>query len=322
MPTDPTEAASPSKLAVVMAGLPTPDVNPANPTSFVDNEIVLFAAKMKADNYAQETIERYTRNLKVLSRKGNDLVGIDGIKQTIANMTCSDGTKQSYRNAILLYLKYHGIKAELPKYRPKNKMVFIPLENEIDQLISGCKHQLATFLQTLKETAARYGEAIILKWTDIDIEHKIISITPEKGSNPRAIRVSAKLLSMLSTLPHENINVFQSNKETMRRMFIRARKRIAKNLGNPRINQIHFHTLRHWRATTELIKTNNVYAVMKLLGHKDLRNTQRYIGLIPDFNDEWVGAIANNAQEALDLINKGYVYVQSIGEKHLYKKRK
>jgi integrase len=277
---------------------------------------------MKVDNYSQDTIERYTRNLKVLSKSGTNLIGIEGIKETIANMRTTEGTKQTYRNAILLYLKYHGIQADIPKYKRKDKMVFIPTENEIDQLISGCSHQLATFLQTLKETAARYGEAITLKWTDIDTEHQTISLTPEKGSNPRSIKISAKLLTMLSTLPHDKNQVFQSSKETIRRTFLRARNRIAKNLGNPRIKQIHFHTLRHWKATIELMKTNNVYAVMKLLGHKSLSNTQRYIGLIPDFNDEWIGAIAHNPQEALDLINKGYIYVQSIGESHLYKKRK
>jgi integrase len=277
---------------------------------------------MKADNYSPDTIRRYAQNLTALSKNGTNLIGIDGIKKTIADMTTSAGNKQSYRNAILLYLEYLGIKAEIPAYKRIEKMVFIPLENEIDQLISGCTHQLATFLQTLKETAARYGEAITLQWTNIDTEHLTISITPEKGSNPRAVKISEKLLTMLSTLPHENNKVFQSNKETMRRTFMRARNRIAKNLGNPRIKQIHFHTLRHWKATTELMKTNNVYAVMKLLGHKDLSNTQKYIGLIPDFNDEWVGAIAHNPQEALDLINKGYTYVQSIGESHLYKKRK
>lgn len=39
-------------------------------------------------------------------------------------------------------------------------MIFIPTENDLDQLISGYQHQLATFLQTLKETAARYREAL------------------------------------------------------------------------------------------------------------------------------------------------------------------
>jgi integrase len=306
-----------------MAGLPTPEGITANPTSF-ETEIQSFSKKMKSDNYSQETIERYTRNLKILSKRGTDLVGLEGIKETIANMTCSEGTKQTYVNAVSLYLKYQGINPEnkLPNYKRKDKMVFVPLENEIDQLIGGCKHQLATFLQTLKETAMRYGEAINLQWTDIDTEHQVISVTPEKGSNPRAPRVSSKLITMLNALPHENNRVFQSDKETMRRMFQRARTRIAKNLSNPRLKQIHFHTLRHWKATTELMSTNNVYAVMKLLGHKSLSNTQKYIGLIPDFTDEWIGQIAHNPQEALDLINKGYTYVQSIGENHLYKKRK
>ena len=45
---------------------------------------------------------------------------------------------------------------------------------------------MATFLQTLKETAARFGEALDLKWTDLNTETNAISITPEKGATQKA----------------------------------------------------------------------------------------------------------------------------------------
>lgn len=108
----------------------------------------------------------------------------------------------------------------------------------------------------------------------------------------------------------------------MRRTFERARKRVAKNTDNPRILQIHFHTLRHWKATMEFHKTNNLVLVMKILGHKSLRNTQRYIQLLPDLSDDFVCEIAHNAQEAMKLIESGYTFVQTIGNEHIYKKRK
>ncbi|MBN1357226.1 site-specific integrase [Candidatus Bathyarchaeota archaeon] len=202
-------------------------------------------------------------------------------------------------------------------------MAFIPLENELDQLISGCKHQMATFLQTLKETGARFGEALNLKWTDLNIETSTLSITLEKRSNPRSIKKSNKLIIMLNTLPHNTPKIFNySSKKSARNNFIRARKRIANNLCNPRIKQIHFHTFRHWKATTELHRTNNVYAVMKMLGHKNLNNTQMYIGLLPDFSDEYICKVAHNTQEACKLAQNGYTYVQTIGNEHIYKKRK
>jgi integrase len=54
----------------------------------------------------------------------------------------------------------------------------------------------------LKETGARYGEAFNLKWTDYNTEQATLSITPEKGSNPRAPKISTKLQTMLAMLPN------------------------------------------------------------------------------------------------------------------------
>ncbi|MFW6109078.1 MAG: hypothetical protein ACOC6N_01380 [archaeon] len=45
-------------------------------------------------------------------------------------------------------------------------------------------------MQTLKETAIRAGEALKLKWRDIDLERKTLQVTPEKGSNPRIFKTS------------------------------------------------------------------------------------------------------------------------------------
>jgi integrase len=56
---------------------------------------------------------------------------------------------------------------------------------------------MTLFLQVLKETGARRGEAFNLKWTDIDLQPEG-TITPEKGSNPREFALSPKLLKMLN----------------------------------------------------------------------------------------------------------------------------
>jgi integrase len=278
---------------------------------------------MKTDNYSEETMESYGRALETLAKRGADLNNPQSVKETIVTQNWSDGTKQNTTNAILLYYKYNGITANLPNYKRQDKIPFIPTESEIDQLISGTKHQLATFLQVLKETGARYGEAFNLKWTDYNTEQATLAITPEKGSNPRAPKISTKLQTMLSTLPKTSDKIFTyKDKNSARKNFQNARRRIAKNTGNPRIKQIHFHTLRHWKASIEFHRTNNVILVMKLLGHKCLNNTQRYIQLFPDLTDDYVCDIAHNTQEAKKLIEAGYIFVQTLGEEHLYKKRK
>lgn len=52
---------------------------------------------------------------------------------------------------------------DAPKTRVEDKIPFIPTEDEINQLIAGCRKKTATFLQVLKDTAARTAEAAKLK---------------------------------------------------------------------------------------------------------------------------------------------------------------
>jgi integrase len=64
-------------------------------------------------------------------------------------------------------------------------------------------------------TLIRCGEACKLKWTDIDIENTSVRVTPEKGSNPRILRTSNKLMNMLNTLPRISKTVFKINQDMM-----------------------------------------------------------------------------------------------------------
>jgi integrase len=78
-----------------------------------------------------------------------------------------------------------GLTWSPPRYKSVNKLPFIPTEEELNNLIAGCNRKTATFLQLLKETGMRCGEAFMLKWTDFNFENRSVDVTPEKGSEPR-----------------------------------------------------------------------------------------------------------------------------------------
>ncbi|MCZ2856748.1 MAG: hypothetical protein O2U62_06610 [Candidatus Bathyarchaeota archaeon] len=64
---------------------------------------------------------------------------------------------------------------------------FVPLEEEVDQLIAALPKKTSTFVQTIKETGARPGEVKnCLKWMDINRESRTIIIrAPEKCMHAR-----------------------------------------------------------------------------------------------------------------------------------------
>jgi len=46
------------------------------------------------------------------------------------------------------------------------------------------------------------------QWSARELENKTVRITPEKGSDPRQLRISDKLVAMLNSLPKEQPEVF------------------------------------------------------------------------------------------------------------------
>ena len=290
----------------------------------IKGKIVEFLWWMKKQGYAKSTIEGRVKLLKRLVRLGADLYNPESVKEVIAKQEkWSEGRKELAVEAYSSYLTMVGGKWDPPKYKRIRKLPFIPTEADIDQLIAGCGKKMSAFLQLLKETAIRAGEAWKLQWTDIDYEKRTVRITPEKGSNPRIFKVSQKLLDMLSTLPKSSQFVFgKYHIRGFASSYRRSRKRLARKLGNPRLLQITFHTFRHWKATMEYHKTRDILHVMRFLGHKNIKNTLIYTQLIDLEEDEYVCKVAENIEEAKQLIEDGFEYVCDMDTVKLFRKRK
>lgn len=102
------------------------------------------------------------------------------------------------------FLKMTGGTWQPLKFMKIEKLPFIPTDEEITQLITGCNQRLAAFLQLLKETGMRSGEAWNLKWADFDFERKQVRVTPEKGSRPILLPITSNLVAMLKMLSAKN----------------------------------------------------------------------------------------------------------------------
>jgi len=285
--------------------------------------IIGFSFWMLKQGYSKATIQGRIKLLNRLMRLGADFNNEDSIKEIISKQTWSVSRKVNAVDAYDSLLKMQGKTWTPPIYRRVRKLPFIPTEAEIDQLIAGCSKRIATFLQLLKETGMRCGEACdLLKWTDIDLEQRSVRITPEKGSNPRILPLSVKLADMLTEMPKDTPTAFSVNADMMRHNFEHQRKRISAKLKNSRINQITFHTFRHWKATMEYRKTRDILHVKEILGHKSLNNTMLYTQLISFKDDDFTAAVAHSEEEACKLIEAGFEYVCEFSQNKIFRKRK
>ena len=104
-------------------------------------------------------------------------------------------------------------------------------------------------------------------------------------------------------------------------------KRLARTHSNPRFLKIHPHTFRHCKALREYHKTRSPLHVKKILGHKSLLTTQRYIELYTEIYgdlkpEQYVCETASTVKEAKQLIEAGYEYVNDMDGVRLYRKVK
>jgi integrase len=291
----------------------------------LQGKLLEFLWWMKKQGYKDTTINSKGKRLSRLIKLDVNLFDPESVKEALATQNWKDSSKETTAYAYDSFARWLGIKWDKPRYKALRKLPFIPQEREIDDLIAGCNMHVATFIQTIKETGARAGETFNLKWIDVDFESKTLTITPEKGSNPRIFKISNKLISMLKSLPNTCERIFNryKNLKSLSCTFERNRKRIAYKLGNPRLLKISFHTLRHWKATMEYHKTKDILHVMEILGHRNIKNTLIYTQLIKaEGEDEYVCKVAKTVEQAAELVEAGFEYVCEMDGVRLFRKRK
>ena len=290
-------------------------------------KIVEFLWWMKKQGYAEQTIYSRGRRLQRLIKLGANLFDPESVKEVLARQrNWSQAFKETVVISYDLFAKWAGISWERPRYKREESLPWIPTEKEIDQLIAGLSKRYAAYLQLLKETGMRAGEAFNLKWDQIDFETGTVRVTPEKGSKARIFKLSKRLLAMISSLSKNGEKIFgKSNYKDFYDNFRRQRNRIAEKLKNPRIKKICPLILRHFKGTWEYHRTKDILHVKETLGHRNIKNTMIYIQLEQALfkgETEYVCKVARTVKQAKMLIEAGFEFVCEIGGAKLFRKPK
>jgi integrase len=307
----------------------------------IDTAILDFEQVQRREGRADETIRSRVQALRQVGRIC-DLNDPEIVKTWLSDSknehhfskacTWSNRTKTKFVDTYAAYLRYKNIAWTRPKYMSVQKLPFIPTEQEIDVLIASCGKLTAAILQTLKETGMRIGELTQLTPIDLDVQRKTIRVTPEKGSNPRILPVSDKLIGMILNLTKDPRakykTIFQCHKDTLRDYLCAQRKAVAEKLGNPRLAKISFHTLRHWKGTMEYHAFPDMIHVKKILGHKSITSTEVYVNLeaalFLQSDENFICKVAHDEKEEMKLIEANFIFVNKRENPYtaFYKKRK
>jgi site-specific recombinase XerD len=191
---------------------------------------------------------------------------------------------------------------EIP--RPKKPILLPKLlnESELTKLFNALKNKKhKAMLFTAYSGGLRVSEVVNLKLSDIDSVRMQIMVQRAKGKKDRYVNLSPVLLDILRSYireskPRPALYLFESEQthtayptRTVQQIFSQAKNKagIRKEVG--------IHSLRHSFATHLLDKGTDIRYIKDLLGHFDIKTTERYlhvskkqlVNVVSPFDDLW-----------------------------------
>lgn len=244
--------------------------------------------ELRLRNYSQRTIKSYLYYLSNYLKNINNykIPNDDLIRNYLLKKKNKDWSPQSTNlclNSIKFFYK-EVVKAPQQiniKFAKKNKKLPIVLSrNEVKKIIvvvKNPKHQL--LLALAYGAGLRVSEVINLKVKDIDIEELTIHLKNAKGKKDRITIFPEKLKGdMQNLIAGKDKNDFVFGSERGGKLTTRTAQKVFQNsLKKSGIKKdATFRSLRHSFATHLLENGIDVRYVQELLGHQNIRTTQRY----------------------------------------------
>lgn len=269
---------------------------------------------MQLKAYSGSTIKIYSTEFGVfLQALGNyNAVDItperlkDYLQYCHVKLKLTENAIHSRINALKFYyekvLKRDKFFWDIP--RPRKPMLLPKLLNETElrnlfNALSNKKHKAMMF--TAYSAGLRVSEIVNLKIRDIDSKRMQIFIERAKGKKDRYVNLSPLLLDILreyikSYVPKPKKYLFESE-QTLSQYPTRTVQQIftnAKNKAGIR-KEIGIHSLRHSFATHLLDKGTDIRYIKDLLGHFNIKTTERYlhvskqqlVNIVSPFDDLW-----------------------------------
>jgi len=212
----------------------------------------------------------------------------------------ASGAAAGSANRLLIMMRYifnlavrwevPGIKANptkgVPLMEENNKKERYLSVEEAQRLYDAvCKSQntmLKYIVPMLILTGARKREVLDAKWEDFDFTRRIWRIPISKSGKARRVPLSDGALTILSTMPRDMKCEWTFPNPETKKPFVSifcawdtARKSVG--LGDVRV-----HDLRHSHASFLVNAGRTLYEVQHILGHTQVKTTQRYAHLSHD----------------------------------------
>lgn len=189
-----------------------------------------------------------------------------------------------------LYQFTTGKVLNVEKLRQRQKNMSVVKEDVIRRIFNYYEKRKHTptefrnyiYFRLALDTGLRLNELINIKVKNIDLENNLIEVTVTKTDKDRVVVFSSKTKILLTTFIYAYVddnkylffnfkNGKKLSKSTIHSMTFSLKKKLGiKENFNP-------HSWRHTFATSFVRKNGNIAILKELLGHSNVRTTQKYL---------------------------------------------
>ena len=263
---------------------------------------------MQMHGFSPRTHESYlaaVRDLAKFTRRSPDLLEHADLTRYFEHLVVQRrlapaSVRLMYNGIRFFYLKVLGwptvaLEVTLPK-RPQ-RIPELLTRGSVAAILAACNDpRLRTMLTVCYGCGLRLSEVLALRVQDIDGERRLLRITQGKGAKDRLVPLSPTLLEALRAYwrlyrPADWLFAGRTGEplcaSTLQRAFTDAKQAA----GVTTVGGI--HGLRHAYATHQLAAGLSVERLQRLMGHRSIQTTLRYVHWLPS---------ANEGEGALDLI--------------------
>ncbi len=255
--------------------------------------------KRNRDRFSPSTVRKTVSHVKYIEAKLEldlDTASVEDISERLYDMMeggMSVDTLNNWIKSLNRYLDFLGSDIKLKRFKQtenEDEYFYVPSDEDKEAILAVTWTHLEAnarnraFLHLLFSTGLRVSEAISLNWNDIDVSDPtmpLIHVRHGKGEKKRYVPIPPNVLKMILDyrdkyrLKTDQNAIFTTPKGRISKPYAR---KICKDAGKRAgVPQFHCHAARHWRAITWLKEDVNLETIRKLLGHKHLKTTQRYL---------------------------------------------
>ena len=246
------------------------------------------------------------------------LIPRKGMEAKKSDKTRSNATVNRYMASLSTVLsiavKEYGWLEENPmlkvvkKKESRGRVRFLE-EKEVARLLAESKKQsyeLYLCVLIALSTGARYSEITNLTWKNVDMIHRQFHFLDTKNGEDRGVAITSDVYNELKQFKKiQNIKSDKVFATKDGKTVIYLRGQFEKALKLAKINDFHFHDLRHTAASYLAKGGASLLEIATILGHKTLQMVQRYAHLtknhtatvLENMNKEMFKSLVGNGGE-------------------------